>query len=54
MVGTSGRRPERVVLVIASARNFPAATLVCEAGIGANAIGMWPPSRSVSAGPVPL
>ena len=25
-----------------------------DAGIGANAIGMWPPSRSVSAGPVPL
>ncbi|MDO9062590.1 MAG: hypothetical protein Q7U92_26695 [Bradyrhizobium sp.] len=54
MVGTSGSRLERVELVTASARSFPAATLLCEAGIGANAIGMCPPSRSVSAGPVPL
>ena len=42
------------MLVTASARNLPAVTLGCEAGIGANAIGMWPPNRSVSAGPVPL
>jgi hypothetical protein len=54
IVGTSGNRPERVTLVTASARSLPAETLGCEAGIGANAMGMWPPSRSVSAGPVPL
>jgi len=47
-------RSAGITLVTASARSLPAETLGCEAGIGANAIGMWPPSRSVSAGPVPL
>ena len=54
MVGTSGISVERVRLVTASMRRLPLLAFSWLAGIGANAIGMWPPKRSVIAGPVPL
>ena len=55
MVGTSGTSVERSALVTAEhAQLAGLGSCSCVAGIGANAIGMWPPIRSVSAGPVPL
>ena len=54
MVGTSGRSVERTALVTASMRSLPLWAFSCVAGTGAKAIGMWPPSRSTIAGPVPL
>ncbi len=54
IVGISGSRLDRVRLLMPSARSPPAATFACTAGIGANIIAIWPPRRSVSAGPVPL
>ncbi|MEI9805651.1 MAG: hypothetical protein WDN48_16130 [Pseudolabrys sp.] len=43
-----------MLLVTAKARKLPALTLPMAAGIGMNMNGIWPPSRSVIAGPEPL
>ena len=54
MVGRSGIMVERRALVTASAAQLAAATLPWVAGMLVNDIWMWPPSRSVERGPVPL
>ena len=53
MVGTSGNASERLAVVTASARSLPALTYPIEDGIGSNVTCICPPSKSVSAGPMP-
>ena len=52
MVGVSGRSRQRFMPVAASARSLPAFT--CGTAVSLNMSWIWPPSRSFSAGPVPL
>src|SRR5262245_15944690 len=52
-VGTSGKAGERLALVTASARTLPSRTSPIADGSDDMYMATWPPSRSVSAGPVP-
>ena len=53
-VGTSGSADERLAVVTASARSLPL-LMCCSTGVTvSNDIVIWPPSRSVASGPLPL
>ncbi|MCY1371511.1 hypothetical protein D9M69_586610 [compost metagenome] len=54
MVGVSGMAGERCGEVTASARSVPAFTCGSTPGIVVNMKSIWPPIRSVIAGPPPL
>src|SRR5216117_2446494 len=54
MVGTSGRLEARLPLDTANARNFPARICGTEVMTVSNMKVSWPPSRSASAGALPL
>jgi hypothetical protein len=53
-VGSSGAAADRVLPITASARSLPAFTCGSTVGIVAKIIVIWPPSRSVIAGALPL
>jgi hypothetical protein len=53
-VGTSGSSEERLALVTAIARSLPALTCGSDDGMLSNIESTWPPSRSVTAGALPL
>src|SRR5262245_43706673 len=52
-LGSAGSASERVAVVTASGRNWPALTYPIEEGMGSKATCTCPPSRSVSMGPAP-
>src|SRR5262249_31700960 len=52
-LGSSGSASERVAVVTARGRNWPALTYPMEEGMGSKATCTCPPSRSVSMGPAP-
>src|SRR5262249_39074388 len=52
-LGRSGSASERVAVVTASGRSWPALTYPMEEGMGSKATCSCPPSRSVSIGPAP-
>ena len=51
MVGTSGSADERLVPVTASGVTLPSLAWTDITGMASNIASMWPPSRSLSAGP---
>ena len=53
-VGTSGSAGERVAVVTASGRSLPALMCGSTGVMVSNDIRIWPPSRSVASGPLPL
>ena len=53
MVGSSGNTSERLALETASARTLPPFTMPIADGSVANIMVTCPPSRSLSAGPLP-
>ena len=53
-VGTSGSADERLAVVTASARSLPALMCGSTGVMVSNDIVIWPPSRSVVSGPLPL
>jgi hypothetical protein len=53
-VGTSGSAAERFAVVTASARSFPDLMCGSDGGTVSNIMCTWPPTRSVTAGPLPL
>ena len=53
MVGTSGSAAERLVPVTASGVTLPSLAWTDITGMASNIASMWPPSRSLSAGPAP-
>lgn len=54
MVDRSGRTGERFALVTPMARSFPERMCGIADGKLSNIMSIWPPSRSVSAGALPL
>ena len=54
MVGTSGASGERLALVTARALSAPDLTCGSDVLMVSNIIDTWPPSRSFSAGALPL
>ena len=54
MVGTSGNCGERSVDVMAIARTLPAFASGAEVLKTSNIRSVWPPTRPISAGPLPL
>ena len=53
MVGTSGSAAERLVPVTASGVTLPSLAWIDITGMASNIASIWPPSRSLSAGPAP-
>jgi hypothetical protein len=53
MVGASGSASERVAVVTASARSFPALMYSIDAGMGSKPTCTCPARRSITAGPLP-